>query len=224
MSVSASGMNGTSSSGSPSTDRAQPSPRSGRARPAEQDVRAMSDAFAAARRGAPQPQGRQPQQPLLPQGKGRDAKLMSGGGGEEKGATARADGLDAYEDPLLDRRDRQQDQGGAQGWAFSQALQEAPVVIPAAPSPQTDPAAFAQLLSQLWAQAKQKNEREVRVKFGPDAWPATGARMVRNAAGALDIQLQLGGGEEGTDLSGLADRLARSGVTLGSLSADAVSA
>jgi len=99
-------------------------------------------------------------------------------------------------------------------------LADAPMIVPNAPSPTVDASGFAQLLSQLWAQAKQKNEREVRVKFGPNAWPATGARMVMNAAGSLDIALQMERGAPG-DLSGLADGLARSGVAVGALSTEA---
>ncbi|MBA2934207.1 hypothetical protein HZF05_08845 [Sphingomonas sp. CGMCC 1.13654] len=180
----------------------------GRGQPSDQDMHAMKDAFTLARKGE-QPQGR-----LAVPTKG-EGKAMPGEAGEK--AEAAVDGLDQRQTVLRD--DRDQDQGDAQGWAFGQALADAPMIVPNAPSPTVDASGFAQLLGQLWAQAKQKNEREVRVKFGPNAWPATGARMVMNAAGTLDIALQMDrGGPE--DLSDLARRLGQSGIATGTLAAE----
>lgn len=183
--------------------------RTGHTKPSDQDVRAMKDAFALARKDG-QPQGRF----AVDAGKGKEDKGFLGGDGSKDMAEAAVDGLDDRQHVLRD--DRDQDQGGAQGWAFGQALADAPMIVPNAPSPAVDPGAFAQLMSQLWAQAKQKNEREIRVKFGTNAWPATGARMVRNTAGTLDIALHLGRGGS-ADLSALAEGLEQSGVTVGSL-------
>lgn len=188
----------------------RPTPHhAGRSQPSDQDVHAMKDAFALAQKGG-QPQGRLPVQV---KGEGKDGLP---GEGREK-AEATVEGLDQRQ--TVSRDDRDQDQGDAQGWAFGQALADAPMIVPNAPSPEVDASAFAQLLGQLWAQAKQKNEREVRVKFGANAWPATGARMVMNAAGSLDISLQMDrGGPD--DLSALADSLARSGVAVGALAVE----
>ena len=201
-------MSAAASSRPVSTSRPTPQ-HAGRSQPSDQDVHAMKDAFALAQKGG-QPQGRVP----LP-AQGEEKGDLFGDGREAKGALV--DGLDQRQ--LVLRDDRDQDQGDAQGWAFGQALADAPMIVPNAPSPTVDASGFAQLLGQLWAQAKQKTEREVRVKFGPNAWPATGARMVMNAAGTLDIALQMDrGGPE--DLSGLADSLARSNVQIGALSVD----
>jgi hypothetical protein len=202
-------MSATASSRPVSTSRPAPH-HAGRSQPSDQDVHAMKDAFALAQKG--QPQGRVPVEGK----KGEEKGGFLGNGGEQDEAAV--DGLDQRQTVLRD--DRDQDQGGAQGWAFGQALADAPMIVPNAPSPTVDASGFAQLLSQLWAQAKQKNEREVRVKFGPNAWPATGARMVMNAAGSLDIALQMERGAP-DDISGLADSLARSGVAVGALSAEA---
>ncbi|PXA88130.1 hypothetical protein DMC47_30780 [Nostoc sp. 3335mG] len=189
-----------------STSRPTPQ-HAGRSQPSDQDVHAMKDAFALAQKGGQQ-QGR-----VSVQVKGEEKGDLLGK--DDKGALV--DGLDQHQTVLRD--DRDQDQGDAQGWAFGQALADAPMIVPNAPSPTVDASGFAQLLGQLWAQAKQKNEREVRVKFGPNAWPATGARMVMNAAGTLDIALQLErGGPE--DLSGLADGLKHSGVRVGALAVE----
>lgn len=201
-------MSAAASSRPVSTARSTPQ-HVGRGQPSDQEVHAMKDAFALAQKGG-QAQGR-----LSVQVKGEEKESLLGDGGDGKDATV--SDLDARQMVLRD--DRDQDQGDAQGWAFGQALADAPMIVPNAPSPTVDAGAFAQLLGQLWAQAKQKNEREVRVKFGPNAWPATGARMVMNAAGTLDISLQMDrGGPE--DLSGLADSLARSDVRIGALSVD----
>ena len=43
----------------------------------------------------------------------------------------------------------------------------------------------AQVLADLWTRENGRGAKEIRVRFGEDAWPATGARLVRNAAGAL---------------------------------------
>jgi len=201
-------MSAAASSRPVSTSRPTPQ-HAGRSQPSDQDVHAMKDAFALAQKGG-QPQGRIP----LP-AKGEEKGDLLGDAREDKGNVV--DGLDQRQTVLRD--DRDDDQGGTQGWAFGQALADAPMIVPNAPSPMVDASGFAQLLSQLWAQAKQKNEREVRVKFGPNAWPATGARMVMNAAGSLDIALQMERGAP-DDLSGLADGLARSGVAVGSLAAE----
>jgi hypothetical protein len=203
-------MSLSATAGSRPVSSSRPTPQhAGRSMSTDQDVHAMKDAFALAQKGG-QPQGGMPL-PVKGEGKGG----LPGEGGEKAGALV--DGLDQRQ--TVQRDDRDRDQGDAQGWAFGQALADAPVIVPNAPSPQVDASAFAQLLGQLWAQARQKNEREVRVKFGPNAWPATGARMVMNAAGSLDISLQMErGGPD--DLSGLADGLARSGVAVGALVAE----
>ena len=203
-------MSTSVAAGSRPVPTSRPAPHhASRNQPSDQDVHAMKDAFALAQKGG-QSQGRVPL-PVTGEEKGD----LLGEGGDEKGAVV--DGLDKRQTVLRD--DRDQDQGDAQGWAFGQALADAPMIVPNAPSPTVDASDFAQLLSQLWAQAKQKNEREVRVKFGPNAWPATGARMVMNAAGTLDIALQLErGGPQ--DLSGLEDGLTRSGVQIGALAVE----
>jgi hypothetical protein len=93
------------------------------------------------------------------------------------------------------------------------------IAIPAMPAPQVDPSAFAQLLTQLWLRERGKGAKEVRVSFGADAWPATGARLVRNAGGALDVQLHVAaaGTFDGETLDGLRNQLAGQGLAIGAL-------
>ncbi len=96
----------------------------------------------------------------------------------------------------------------------------APVVgVPTMPAPHVDPGAFAQLLADLWARENGKGAREVSVRFGRDAWPATGARLVRNAAGTLDISLEVASGsaEYADRLPGLARHLTDAGIGIGAL-------
>jgi hypothetical protein len=96
-----------------------------------------------------------------------------------------------------------------------------PVAVPDAPSPHVDPAVFAQLMTTLWLRERGKGTKEVRVTFGDDAWPATGARLVRNAAGALDVQLHVADGGalyEGDTLERLTQQLADRGLALGAVS------
>lgn len=95
----------------------------------------------------------------------------------------------------------------------------APVATADLAAPHIDPGAFAQLLADLWTRENGKGSKEVRVRFGERAWPATGARLVRNAAGTLDVALQVGdGGRAYRDrLGGLEEALIGAGVNLGSL-------
>ncbi|QJU59907.1 hypothetical protein HL653_21095 [Sphingomonas sp. AP4-R1] len=96
-----------------------------------------------------------------------------------------------------------------------------PVTVPDAPAPHVDPAAFAQLMTTLWLRERSKGAREVVVTFGSDAWPATGARLVRNAAGSLDVQIHAADGGarfEGEPMDRLAGHMADTGIAIGALS------
>jgi hypothetical protein len=92
------------------------------------------------------------------------------------------------------------------------------VPAPPVPPPHVDAAAFAQLMSRLWNRESAKGTREVRVEFGESTWPATGARLVRNAAGAIDIELFTA---DRTSADGALDslraRFADNGIDVGAL-------
>ena len=190
--------------------RANPRPQ-----PSSDDVHAMRGAFAKA-------DGRLP----LAQERGRkaDAKLANGKlktdqrAGDEAERAEGARGR-AHDHGRLDT-DQDADQDNQQG-LFATAQQAViPIAAPDMPGPHVDPSAFAQLMTQLWLREKGKGAREVRVSFGEDAWPATGARLVRNAGGALDIQLHVadGGAAFGEDtLGGLQSQLASHGLAVGAL-------
>lgn len=114
-------------------------------------------------------------------------------------------------------QERQQD--GQLGFAQMTQPSVPTIAMPAMPAPQVDPSAFAQLLTQLWLRERGKGTKEVRVTFGDDAWPATGARLIRNAGGALDVQLHVAaaGGLDDKSLGGLRDQLAGQGLAVGAL-------
>lgn len=121
-----------------------------------------------------------------------------------------------FDDADQDRRD-----GSPLSLAATAQAAVQPIAVPDAPAPHVDPAAFAQLMTQLWLRERGKGTKEVRVTFGDDAWPATGARLVRNAAGALDVQLHVADGGalyEGEPLAGLGRDLAATGLAIGALS------
>ncbi len=185
---------------------ARPEPKPG-------DVRAMADAFAAARRQMPQgKQAALPQDKLAKMPKGdADARFAE--------VKDRAAADDPFADSLLRDRDRQDRQEGGFGMAGQPGGAPLPIQVPAMPNPQVDPAAFAQMLADLWTRENGKGSKEVSVKFGDNAWPATGARLVRNAGGALDIALLVGdrGRTHGDALAGLEQHLTGSGVAVGSL-------
>lgn len=130
----------------------------------------------------------------------------------------------AFDDPretlLRQARERQEQQDGLAGFGGMAQAQAAPN-MPAMPAAHVDPAAFAQLLADLWTRENGKGAKEVTVSFGDQAWPATGATLVRNAAGMLDVSLHLGdpAASYGDTLDALAGQLREAGVALGSLSA-----
>ncbi|RVT93278.1 hypothetical protein [Sphingomonas crocodyli] len=186
-----------------------------RQQPNEQDVRAMGEAFAAARR---QPQGG------LQQGKaGKLAGQLAKGEAQARdGAQPSIGDRGAFADAMRNEHDNgaRSDQGfGLPG----QAGAAVPVPAPQVPAPHVDPSAFAQLMSQLWLREREKGAKEVRVEFGRSTWPATGATLVRNTDGVLDIALQVDptATDYGKDLSSLRERFADRGLAIGTLTVDA---
>lgn len=67
--------------------------------------------------------------------------------------------------------------------------QAAGLTAPAPVTPQVDPAAFADMLNQLWLREQNRTVRDVRVRFGDAAWPATGARLQRLPDGSLQVEV-----------------------------------
>lgn len=205
----------TQVSGSRDTGPAQrPTARPQSARPAQtDDVRAMSDAFAAARAKM------KPDAMKFEGQTGKQGKAALG-----KGMPAEADRrpADAALSAAFDRKvaERQQSERQADGQGFAlpgQAAPPPPVMAAMMPSPQVDPGAFAQMLADLWTRENGRGAKEVRVKFGADAWPATDALLVRNAAGTLDISVGMASGGGAMPLDRLGEQLSESGLQVGSL-------
>jgi hypothetical protein len=201
-------VSGTSKSAPPARPHAQ-SPNMPQIKP--EDVRAMNGAFATARAnmkldGMP---GRQ-------QGKAMMAGLAAT---DARGRGAEA-ALGAAFDRQIAEHHAAERQADGQGLALAgQAAPPPPIMLAAMPSPQVDPSAFAQMLADLWTRENGKGAREVRVRFGADAWPATGALLVRNAAGHLDIAVQMARGADGGGrLDMLGEHLADAGLPVGALS------
>ena len=199
-----------------------------RANPSPEDVQALRHALAKADASQPQPAATGPkttgkmgkagadalppklrheQQMIQPEAASHEEEAQLLRGREHDHGRADADS----------ERDARQD---AQPGLVQLAPQTTPMIaMPAMPAPQVDPSAFAQLLTQLWLRERGKGTREVRVSFGADAWPATGARLIRNAGGALDVQLHVAGAGslDGEKLDGLRDQLAGQGLAIGAL-------
>ena len=202
--------------GSPNAQPArQPAqgPVQSRAQPAPADIRAMNEAFAKARL-----QGKeQPGQPI-PQ-KGLKNLVQPDRRGDAPVQQREAFG-DRSDTALRHEREARERQDGLFGFAGHppQVL-----AMPAMPAAHVDPGAFAQMLADLWTRENGKGTREVTVTFGDRAWPATGARLVRNAAGTLDVALLLGDRAPPYDgvLRELEKQLQGAGIALGSLSTEA---
>lgn len=193
--------------------RAQPSrpsssPMRGEVRPDPNDVRAMSDAFDKARGRMEKPQGQAGKKAL---GEGLAERRQ-----EAATATAARPTADETRTKLTSQRE------GAEalaGWGGQGAAPVPAAVNADFAAPHVDPGAFAQMLADLWTRENGRGSKEVRVRFGDRAWPATGARLIRNEAGALDVQLFVGDGGRayGDKLAELEGALSGGGVNLGSL-------
>lgn len=200
----------TQVSGTRDTAPAQrPTARPQSSRPAQpDDVRAMSDAFAAAR--AKMKLDGTPEKP----GKGTLARTVAGQADRKPADAA----LTAAVDRKVAERQQSERHADGQGLALpGHAAPPPPVMVPMMPSPQVDPGAFAQMLADLWTRENGRGTKEVRVRFGADAWPATGALLVRNAAGTLDVSVGIAAGAHAS-LDGLGAQLSQSGLDIGSLS------
>jgi len=205
----------TNSQRPPVASAPRPHPASNR----DDDVSAIRTAFSKA-------QGSDEPRPLKG---GKDARLLKrdpqGGRAGEMQTAPEQDPAEA-ELAVRPRDDRrtgaygEKDQDQQSGGAFATTAPAPPIAMSDMPAPHVDPAVFAQLMGQLWLREKAKGAKEVRVTFGNDAWPATGARLVRNAAGSLDVELHVGDGGalyEGATLTGLGDALGERGLAIGSV-------
>ncbi|MDT8757387.1 hypothetical protein MZO42_01625 [Sphingomonas psychrotolerans] len=194
-------------------------PVHGRAQPAPSDIKAMQDALGAAKarlQTKEQPGG-------AIQQKGLKGLVQPDRRGEAQVQQREAFG-DWRETALRQEREARERQDGLFG--FAGHAQPQATAMPAMPAAHVDPGAFAQMLADLWTRENGKGTKEVTVTFGDAAWPATGARLVRNAAGALDVSLLLGDRAPpyGDALRELETQLRDAGVALGSLSTEAVTA
>lgn len=181
--------------------------------PSGEDVRAMSDAFATAR-------ANMKLDGLPAKGGGKAAATAPTPGGHERPAIESALGA-AFDRQVAERRQGERQSDG-QGMLLPGQTAPPAIVLAAMPAPQIDPSAFAHMLADLWTRENGKGAKEVRVRFGADAWPATGARLVRNAAGALDIALQIGDAAFNRDgrLPALGGHLAEAGIAVGALTVE----
>ncbi len=206
---------GSTASMRPGNNVSQATRANTRPEPAPDDVHAIRNAFAKADGCLPLVQER---------GRKGDTKLANGKLKTDQRAGEEAERADATRARTHDHgrleTGQDSDQDNQQGLFAATQQAVIPIAVPDMPGPHVDPSAFAQLMTQLWLREKGKGTREVRVSFGEDAWPATGARLVRNAGGALDIQLHVADGGaafDGETLGGLQSQLASHGLAVGAL-------
>lgn len=213
-------MTRVSSSDAQPVRQLRQTPVQGRVQPQPDDVRAMKNALGAARAqlfGKEQPVKEQLGLLQPKTGKGLVQTERRG----EVPVQAREGFGDFREAALRQEREARERQDGLFGFAGQPQPQQ--MAMPAMPAAHVDPGAFAQLLADLWTRENGKGSKEITVTFGDRAWPATGARLVRNAAGALDVALLVGDGAPPYDgaLRQLEAQLREAGVALGSLSTEA---
>jgi hypothetical protein len=189
-------------------------PVQARAQPTPTDIRAMKEALAKARL----PEKEQPA------GTVQHKSLKGLAQPERRGETIvqqREAFGDSRDTALRQEREARDRQDGLFG--FAGHAQPQPMAMPAVPAAHVDPGAFAQMLADLWTRENGKGAKEILVTFGDRAWPATGARLVRNAAGTLDVALLLGDRAPPYDgtLRELEAQFEGAGIALGSLSTEA---
>lgn len=191
----------------------RPAPREPQARPAAaDDLKALGEAFSKANEKLDRFAARQAKTALPHQQR------------EEAAAQAttvkpRSDDRDSNRRPVAADRGSEAQGGTAQ--ALAAAPPPPPIAMPNFPAAHVDPSGFAQMLADLWTRENGKGAKEVRVRFGENAWPTTGAHLVRNAAGTLDIEVQVASATNASranpDLSGLDRHLRDAGLGVGSL-------
>lgn len=201
-------MTSVSSSRPPQPERPPAQSPTPARQPSPEDARAMNDALAAARRRMGQDAP-----PMAKQGKVLQGARDERDAARQIGVAARAADVDAQS--FERARHERQTEGQGYGLLGGNA-QAAPLPMPAMPSPMADPGAFAQMLADLWTRENGRGSKEVRVRFGSSAWPATGARLVRAEGGALEIALFVGdrGHAYADALPGLEAQLGRSGLAV----------
>lgn len=201
-----------------SSTPARSAPKSSvRPQPPADDVRAMSEAFSRARGDAKGLAGRGglPQQP---QGEGQVQVGTPQVAADPRAELARAAGWRAADERgTADRRDAER--GGEQALGLVSPAHAPPpaAAAVAAPPPHVDPSAFAQVLADLWTRENGRGDRQVRVRFGAEAWPATGALMVQTADGLLDLTVDMAPGSQPRSMAALADALGEAGLSVGRL-------
>ena len=191
------------------------------------DVGAMRDALAAAKGSVDRQAGGKAAAGKAPGGgpagdkqAGTPGKKHLASPGGERGREAEATPAEAETSPTAHLKSREEGADSLAGWAGqgAGAAQAAAAANPQAPH--VDAGAFAQMLADLWTRENGRGSKEVRVRFGDRSWPATGAVLVRNEGGTLDVALQVGDGGQayGTALPDLESAMRDSGIALGSLS------
>jgi hypothetical protein len=187
-----------------------------RTQPLAEDVRAMADAFARARGEARPPVGQLLQQGGKLPGEKKPATPMAQTASDFRAELAQAAGLRAADERgALDRREAEK--GGEQALGLVSPNQAAPqgaAPLPA-PAPHVDPSGFAQMLADLWTRENGRGDKHVQVKFGAQAWPATGAELVQSADGLLDVTVDLAAGGPRVSTDALTEGLAGAGLRIG---------
>lgn len=204
------------------TPARQPAHTTGhRAQPPADDVRAMSDAFARARKDGQSPLGQMPGQGGRPAAERKGVAATA----EFRAELAQSAGLRAADERgTLDRREAER--GGEQALGLvspSHAPMGGAAPLPA-PPPHVDPSGFAQMLADLWTRENGRGDKRVQVRFGAEAWPATGALLVQNAQGVLEVEIDLAPGNGAGSNVALSEAFRDAGLNVGSLKISAVAA
>lgn len=101
---------------------------------------------------------------------------------------------------------------------FAATAQPAAPTMAPPPAAAVDPSAFADMMNQLWLREQNRTTRELKVRFGDAAWPATGASMLRLDDGSLSITVDIARHGNPGDLDALRRQLESRGLAIADLS------
>lgn len=101
---------------------------------------------------------------------------------------------------------------------FAASAQPAAPTLAPPPAAAVDPSAFADMMNQLWLREQNRTTRELKVRFGDAAWPATGASMLRLDDGSLSITVDIARHGNPGDLDALRRQLESRGLAIADLS------
>lgn len=101
---------------------------------------------------------------------------------------------------------------------FAALVEPGNLATPPPGPPAPNPAAVADMIQRFWQREGRGGVRDVQVRFGEAAWPATSARLQRLPCGALAVEVRIDRHGRPGDPAALRQQLARRGLAIAEVS------